>query len=209
MVLTGLNATLRNLEFSSIALRSAVHCAAWLLAFSATEYFAQRTPWRAFKRLWRGVLWVQWGALALAVVTVYPVVYGAVPLFFFATREHGYPDDYGRPVLCRGREAVYYRHLDWDNHPTFWKQAVQIQPLAPGLNWVTPLGENPLLDSTWTALDSVGVELLAPRYRNAAQASLANKFFNGKPLIYTTSLPDSAPTIQTDTLAPIDEWPAD
>lgn len=202
LVLTVLNATLRNLEFSSIALRSGVHCAAWLLAFSATGYFAQSTPWRVLRWLWRLVAWVQWGALALAIVTVFPVLYGYVSLFFFGTRAHSYPNDYGPPVLCRGWEEVYYRHLDWDNHHNFWKQAVHIRPVAPGLNWVTPLGEHPLLDSTWTALDSVGVELLAPRYRNAARAALPVPFFKGKQPVYNFPLPDSTYTVQADTLTP-------
>jgi hypothetical protein len=159
------------LRFNSRPKHLLVLWMAWLFFAPAMFYLAARTARPGRQRLLRWLPRVQWAGLGVLFLLWVPcllMVQGQPPLWawFFPVDD----PDYARahPLLSRGRAEHVYEVND---DPQNGRRDVRVRFLPALLVWVTP--QPPAsLDSTWTLRSANGADLLAPRYRMAAQYDL-------------------------------------
>jgi hypothetical protein len=151
----------------------------WFLSFVAAAYFARRTTSLFLQQLLYWLPRVQWaGMLVLLIFWIFTVPFLGRPVlseYFFPYDDPDYAQAY--PLLSRGNEQVYQVH--WDDDPHAYTKAVRVRFLPILLVWATPLPPASL-DSTWKVRSAEGLELLAPRYRQAAKADLASRWYESQ-----------------------------
>lgn len=163
-VLTGLTLLEMStpLRFSSVALRSWVHCLAWVLALGVA--------WKASNPVVRGMAWVQVGAVAVVPILLAGVyAFSIWGEFFFKETDTNY-DEYYKHVdfalIENGRQRIYFRHIYSSDpvayNPENYNQLVVVQTLLPGLRWQSPLADDTRLSPAWTVLDSAALEAFLP-----------------------------------------------
>lgn len=151
------------LRFTSVAIRSVVHCAAWLPAF----YFV----WQSSRPVLRAVAGLQLGLLVVPLVVGGVYGFEAYPKFFFATKDPGYDayyEDLDLALFHRGAESIYSRHVVYDqndpteHNPGNYNKLVVVRSLLPGLAWQSPLPTSQRLDATWVVTSGTELEFMVP-----------------------------------------------
>lgn len=166
------------LRFNSLPKHLLAMWMAWLFFAPAMKYLASRTARPGLRRVLRWLPRVQWMGLGLLFLLWVPcllLLMARPPLweYFFPANDPNYAG--AHPLLSRGRAEHIY---EVDNGPLY---PFQPEPLPQRVRflpvlwvWVTP---QPLasLDSTWTLRSANGIQLLAPRYRLAAEYDLDSR----------------------------------
>lgn len=151
--------------------------ATWGLAFVVPVYVARCITTLWLRRLVQCLPWLQAaGTVCLVFFTALGFLFTGGGIGLFQLVSPATVPDYVReaPLLSRGSEQIYEVHLDED--PRAYTKPVRVRYLPALFVWVTPLAPASL-DSTWEVRRAAGLDLLAPRYRPAAQADLDSRWY--------------------------------